>query len=62
MEDAITCFVTHFPLSVLSVMSFLLVLGTLNVVEYLNGRRPRLQTVNLTTHPAMVRLSLQRIR
>jgi hypothetical protein len=57
-----TCFITHFPLSVVSVVSVLLVLAALSVVQYLTGKRRRLQTVNLTTAPAIVRQNLRRIR
>ncbi|MBU6435639.1 MAG: hypothetical protein KGS09_21105 [Nitrospirae bacterium] len=56
-----SCFITHFPLSVLSIATFLLVLATLTFVNSMKAKRPRLQTVNLTTAPAMVRQNLRRI-
>ena len=56
-----TCFITHFPLSVLSVVSLLVVLATLNFVDYLNARRPQLQTLTLSTASPLVRLKLRRV-
>jgi len=57
-----TCFITHFPLSVVSIMTFLLVLATMTFIQVMMARRPRLYTVNLTTAPARVRQNLRAIR
>jgi len=57
-----TCFMTHFPLSALSVVSVLLVLAAMNLIKVMMARRPGLYTVNLTTAPAMVRRNFRRIR
>lgn len=54
-----TCFMTHFLLSLLAV---LLVIATVCLVKGLAARRQRPQTVNLTTAPAKVRQDLRRIR
>lgn len=57
-----TCFFTHFPLSVLSLFTLFVVLATITAVNILAAKRPRLQTVNLTTAPTQVRHNLRRIR
>lgn len=57
-----TCFLTHVPLSSLSVLSCLLVLLTVTLVNMLSAKRPRHQTVNLTTAPASIRQNLRQIR
>ena len=54
-----TCFMTHFPLSLLSLLAVLLVIATLSLVKGLAAKRRRLQTVNLTTAPAKVRQNLR---
>jgi hypothetical protein len=56
-----TCFMTHFPLGLLSLLAVLLVIVTLSLVKGLAAKRQRLQTVNLTTAPAKVRQNLRRI-
>ena len=56
-----TCFMTHFPLSLLSLLAVLLVITTLSLVKGLAAKRRCLQTVNLTTAPAKVRQNLRRI-
>jgi len=57
-----TCFMTHFPLSVLSLLSFLLGIATVSLIKSLTAKRSALQTVDLITAPAKVRHNLRRIR
>jgi len=57
-----TCFMTHFPLSLLNLMTFGLAIATVSLIKGLTAKRPRLQTVNLIAAPATFRQNLRRIR
>ena len=60
-----TDFMTHFPLSTLSLLCLLMFGTTVGLVKGLalhrQKRRQRLQTLNLSTAPARVRQNLRRI-